>query len=213
MASLVIDNEHTTTSLRNKKYKGVLSLLREPLFHHEDYDPDILAESTRRFLKSQHYKHKHHTTAQPPSQLLHSYDPSKSFLTLFFLGDSNNRNAIRFRPRLVQFCQAQQDQKSVQTICILQQDNTNSTFCDGTGFFYMTTTHPNRTALLTLLAASCVPSVIVVDNATGRRITDLGMQAIDMNSDDTDAHVVEQWKLGKNGLTTIQWTMTSCHIS
>ena len=182
--------------------KGVLVLLKDPLPTME-YNPEILAESNRLL---RHSRQKNTSPLSPP--ILQDFDPSKSTFTLFFLGDSCNLNAVRFRPKLVSFCQAHSE--AVQTICVLNRDGGDS-FCDGTGFAYIPLDHPNRMTILALLVVSCVPSVVVIENKTGRRITDLGMQAIDMN--ENAKVVLERWSRRQSGLDSMQWTMTSCHIS
>ena len=182
--------------------KGVLVLLKHPLPSRE-YDPEILAESNRLLRRS---KQKNTPPLSPP--IWQDYDPSKSTFTLFFLGDSCNLNAVRFRPKLVRFSQAHTE--AVQIICVLNRDGSDS-FCNGTGFAFIPLDYPNRTTLLALLAVTCVPSVVVIENKTGRRITDLGMQAIDTNDD--SKIILERWSKRQSGLDIIQWTMTNCHIS
>ena len=186
--------------IRSIRRPGILALLNEAL-PMIPYDPEILAESTRHMRK-----HKRPTLSQPVYQ---NYDPTKSTFTLVFIGDSKNLNAIRFRPQLVDFCQRYSE--DVQGICVLNRDGEES-FCDGTGFAYITFDHPNRNALLALLAVQCIPSVVVIENQTGRRITDLGMQAIEMNSNNPKL-VLARWRNRESGLDSVQWSKLSCSVS
>jgi len=52
--------------------------------------------------------------------------------------------------------------------------------------------------------------VIVIENATGRRLTDKGMMAIESN----DAQeLLKRWRRQESGLTWAQSVQSSCNIS
>jgi len=93
-----------------------------------------------------------------------------------------------------------------------------------TGFYHLPFLHPKRLALLHLLGANRVPSIIVVSDETGRIITRYGWEAIEReistldqyierveNKKDIDedfflSQVVQAWFEGKSGLP-LWWTL------
>lgn len=56
-----------------------------------------------------------------------------------------------------------------------------------------------------------VPTVVVVDNKSGLRVTDLGMQAIECGSSPNE--VVDRWRRGESGLSLVQRATTDCVVS
>lgn len=178
--------------------RGVLTLVTEAIPLH-DHNEISLEESSVAMRK--------HRIARSSSVMdpliREEYDPSKSEFTLFFVGASTNLNSIRFRPKLVQFCQSNQEE--VQCICVPEADDI---LLQGTGFYNLPWLHPNRSALLMLLGVTQIPTVVVVNNQDGRRITDQGLAAIEKN-DPTE--LLERWRRKESGLTTLQWA--GCTIS
>jgi hypothetical protein len=81
-------------------------------------------------------------------------------------------------------------------------DNTDTAFLQGTGFATLEDSTPPL--LLTLLNITQLPSVVVIDTATGRKVSEDAGLAIDWN----DAHLVlNAWQRGKSGLTCSQTTL------
>ena len=101
-----------------------------------------------------------------------------------------------------------------------------------TGFYHLPFHHPKRLPLIRLLNATRVPSIIVVDNGSGRIVTQYGLEAVereylgklkqgidndnigwDGNQNPTDNHyfeskVVDDWRKGKSGLP-LHWHLLS----
>ena len=63
-----------------------------------------------------------------------------------------------------------------------------------------------------LLSISMVPTLVVVNNSTGRVVTDWGVQAVESYEMDPK-EVYEAWKLGRSGVPFITRVTSSCSIS
>lgn len=179
--------------------RGILKLVTEEIPLH-DHDENSLEESSVAMRK--HRVARSASTVMDPL-IREEYDPSRSEFTLFFVGASTNLNSIRFRPKLVKFCQSNQEE--VQCICVPEADDV---LLRGTGFYSLPWLHPNRSALLMLLGVTQIPTVVVVSNKDGRRITDQGLGAIEKND---PAELLERWRRKESGLTMLQWA--GCTIS
>ncbi|KAI2505977.1 hypothetical protein MHU86_8477 [Fragilaria crotonensis] len=211
--------------------RGILSLIDGSLMHY-DFNPALLEQSTAIMRKiRRRRRHRHHnndveskpstTTSQQCSPAY--FNPSHSEWTLVFFGSSTNLYSLQFRPLLAEFCQNHPDE--VQCICVPNdadvEDEHNNTTDDllllGTGFYKLPWDHPNRSALLRLLAVTQIPTLVVVSNADGRRVTDRGVAAIELSSRTsnnttatTNATVLfERWRRQSSGDS---W-MSSCTIS
>ena len=171
--------------------RGVLSLVDGELLNYA-YDTRVLQESTAAMRKRRRRSESamaHHHQQQRSS----SYNPSHSEWTLFFFGSSSNLNCLRFRPLLAEFCQNHPDK--VQCICVPNGNDDEDLLPLGTGFYLLPWDHSNRIALLHLLAVTQIPTLVVVSNSDGRRITDRGMAAIE--SQTAPARIFGQWRQGK----------------
>ena len=62
-----------------------------------------------------------------------------------------------------------------------------------TGFYHLPFLHPKRQALLHLLGANRVPSIIVVDNRFGTIITRYGWEAIEREISKLDQYIESNW--------------------
>ena len=197
---------------RPVRRRGVLSLLSSELAHHP-FDIESLNESTsllrkRKRRQQQQQRQRQRQHALPLESVV--LDPTESEFTLFYFFSTDNLNSIRFRPVLAKFV----DKNRSKCHCVAvsnddYNDHHNDVFLAGTGFRFVPWDHPHRTALVRLLAVPCVPSVVVVENSTGRRITEYGMQAIEAENDD----LFPQWRNHTSGLSYSQWMSAYCLIS
>ena len=66
-----------------------------------------------------------------------------------------------------------------------------------------------------MLAVSVVPSLIVVNNQTGRIVTSWGMEAIESASDDEVGceKILDEWREGRSGVPLTTKVMNTCTIS
>lgn len=208
--------------------RGILSLIDGSLMHY-DFDTALLEQSTANMRKIRRRRRRRHqddvesslstTTSQQCSAA--EFNPSHSEWTLFFFGSSTNLYSLHFRPLLAEFCQNHPDE--VQCICVPNdadaEDEYNNTTDDllllGTGFFKLPWDHPNRSALLRLLAVTQVPTLVVVSNSDGRRVTDRGLAAVEScttntsNNTSSATALFERWRRQSSGDS---W-MSSCPIS
>jgi hypothetical protein len=198
----------TATAIRRR---GVLTLVSGELQRY-DHDPELVLQSTTAMRNKRKRRHATppETVATTSRRQVEEYNPLHSEWTLFFVGASDNLNAIRFRPTLVDFCNSHLDK--VQCICVPNMDD-DALLLYGTGFYSLPFAHSNRSALLQLLGVTQVPCVVVVSNKDGRRITDQGMAAIESNGDENAALLFERWRKRESGLSMVQWTTNSCSIS
>lgn len=136
------------------------------------------------------------------------YDTAQSDFTLFFFAESTCRNSLRVGPMVAEFVRrdiSNNDGKGsthpCQVICIPNDEDSRGvdTLCTGMGFFHMPIRHPNRRACITLLSVSRVPTVVVVNNSTGRVVTDRGLEAIEQNP----LGAVEAWNKGYSGASLL----------
>ena len=190
--------EPATTEMSIPRRRGILALIDGELQSYE-YDAQLLEKSTAAMRRKRKRFEQQTTISRTTRQ--EYYNPSRSEWTLFFFGSSNNLNCLRFRPILVDFCQNHPDK--VQCICVPNDEE--ELLVQGTGFYCLPWGHTNRSALLTLLAVTQVPTLVVVSNHDGRRITDRGMSAIESNT--TPSLLFERWRKGES------WTSSICMIS
>eukprot|EP00542_Grammatophora_oceanica_P009559 CAMPEP_0194032590 /NCGR_PEP_ID=MMETSP0009_2-20130614/5500_1 /TAXON_ID=210454 /ORGANISM="Grammatophora oceanica, Strain CCMP 410" /LENGTH=210 /DNA_ID=CAMNT_0038673077 /DNA_START=247 /DNA_END=879 /DNA_ORIENTATION=+ len=198
---------------RNRRYRGALALLGDPMPKYE-YNPELLQQSST-FLRKRTARNRVSTgqeaIVQPEKEF---YDTSRSEWTLIFVGDPTNRNSLRCRPLLVDFVQRHTEQ--CQCIYLTNREGTDAlVLAEGTGFYVVEWSHPNRSALIQFLAVTRVPSVIVVENRSGRRITDWGMEAIDARSDSAGGtkEMFEAWRRRGSGLPLCSALTTACTLS
>jgi hypothetical protein len=184
---------------QSARRRGLLALLNEPLAYYP-YNPELLQQTTHAMRRRGRFK--------PTVSFTVEGIPSDSEWTLFFLADAKHLNSLRFRPILTDFIQ--QSHSECTCICIPNHEDNQDLLCGGTGFSCLSWSHPNRAALLQLLSVSEVPSVIVIENATGRRLTDKGMIAIESN----DAQeLLKRWRRQETGQTWTQTIQSGCCIS
>ena len=209
--------------------RGILSLIDGSLMHY-NYDAALLEQSTANMRKIRRRRRRRHchdvesslsTTASQPCSAA-EFNPSHSEWTLLFFGSSTNLYSLQFRPLLAEFCQNHPDE--VQCICVpndadIEDENNNTTddlLLLGTGFYKLSWDHPNRSALLRLLAVTQIPTLVVLSNTDGRRVTDRGVAAIEASSNKTTTAsssasattLFERWRRHSSGDS---W-MSSCTI-
>lgn len=65
-----------------------------------------------------------------------------------------------------------------------------------------------------MLSVAVVPSIVVVNNKTGRIVTSLGVDAVENASDDGSGckQLLDLWRNGKNGVP-IYSKLTNCVVS
>uniref|UniRef100_A0A7S2DZ02 Uncharacterized protein n=1 Tax=Helicotheca tamesis TaxID=374047 RepID=A0A7S2DZ02_9STRA len=163
------------------------------------------------------------------------YDPTKSEFTLFYFGESTSLHCLKVTPVLARFVnglnhsrdEREEDSNTTvtsskgsscdkvlpcQCICI-PNDSTVSgyeTLCSGMGFWCMDFQHCNRLGIIRLLSVSVVPTVVVVNNATGRTVTDLGLDAI-IHHDDSYT-LLNAWRKGESGVNMFVRATSSCSV-
>jgi hypothetical protein len=76
-----------------------------------------------------------------------------------------------------------------------------------TGFYHLPFHHPKRLALLRLLNATRVPSIIVVDNCSGRIVTQYGWEAVEREY----SGKLKKWTDGNNGYVGRQFSQNSMY--
>ena len=191
--------------------RGVLCLVDGELVNYE-YDTRVLQESTAAMrTRRRRTKTAMAQQLQPQQHRSILYNPSHSEWTLFFFGSSSNLNCLRFRPLLAEFCQNHPDK--VQCICV-PNGNDEDLLPLGTGFYLLPWDHSNRSALLHLLAVTRIPTLVVVSNHDGRRITDSGIAAIESSQHTTaPAHIFERWRQQGKGYGQQSLFLESCIIS
>lgn len=207
--------------------RGILSLINTPL-HYFPFDEEALLDANNPSnLKPRRRRRRKKEAAEAVSNLAErgqnspfhqgmsdpsvtgekEYDPATSEFTLFYFAESGCLNSIRFTPKLARFVRDRSE--ACQCVCV-PNDAINEqaeSVCRGTGFYCLPFYHANRAAIIRLLSVSMVPTVVVVNNSTGSRITDHGMQAIDMNRDGA----VEAWRSGGSGVALLG--MAGCVLS
>ena len=192
--------------------RGVLCLVDGELSNYE-YDIRVLQESTSAMRKRRRRKESAMALKLEQQQRSIAYNPSHSEWTLFFFGSSSNLNCLRFRPLLAEFCQNHPDK--VQCICVpngIDEDLLPL----GTGFYHLPWDHSNRSALLHLLAVTRIPTLVVVSNHDGRRITDRGIAAIESSSASNPtaaAPIFERWRQQGKGYGQQSLSLESCIVS
>lgn len=211
-----------TNGVRTSTCRGILSVVDGSLLRYK-YDATLLEQSSAAMRKHRRRRRRNHDVESSMSSTTsHQYaaadfNPSNSEWTLFFFGSSSNLYSLRFRPLLAEFCQNHQHE--VQCICVPNdaddKDDNNNIADDllllGTGFYKLPWDHPNRSALVHLLGVTQIPTLVVLSNHDGRRITDRGMAAIEKswnNNSDVTA-LFERWRHHNRGDS---W-MSTCAIS
>lgn len=198
-----MESNSDETAKSRKSRPGVLGLFNSTLPKYA-YDRTVLQETT-------HWLRRRPKKRPNPSKFtLKELDTSQSEWTLLFLADAYNPNSVRFRPTLVDFLQMHAKEEC-QCVCITNHPE-EEFVCHGTGFYCLPWQHPNRAGIFQLCGVSQVPSIIVVNNKTGRRVTDLGMLAIEYNGT-RPKELFERWRRGESGLTTVQSISSTCCVS
>lgn len=189
-------------------------------------------------------------TDAPICNSVTSFNCRDSF-TLFFFVDCTNRQSMlamsivsKWFHHSLNEKKATQDKHNAsgnRVICVPNQStqNHNVSILANTGFYELPFNHSSRLALLFLLNAKRVPSIIVVQNNNGRIITPYGWEAIERegreggsldqwierNAFETkkgandrdgnaqsnvfDSNVVSEWDEGRSGLPC-WWHLLSC---
>lgn len=153
-----------------------------------------------------------------------AYHPANGEFTLVFFCDLHCRNSQRFTLVLSKFMKTilknHDDITPCQLICITNDDlpDSCSSFNNGsslngssldesiithlsseTEFWHLGHDHINRLAIIRMLAVSHVPSLIVIDNETGKVLTLWGMEAIETSR--TSKDLLDQWRRGNAGIS------------
>ncbi len=185
--------------------KGLLRLLSSQCPDHVrslEYDPSTLTES---HTLLQNRRRKKHTTLPLWSQecSFQEYANRHRYVCFFVVqGHSSNyfsNHCLQLRKRLAE------DYHDVMTTFLMNIGDKNSScddtiFCHGTGFAAI----PATPLLLSMLNVNQVPTIIILDNATGQKISRDAMIAMEWN----DAHsVINAWQKGKSGLSFAQKTI------
>mmetsp|Transcript_20505 Transcript_20505/g.31600 ORF Transcript_20505/g.31600 Transcript_20505/m.31600 type:complete len:240 (+) Transcript_20505:76-795(+) len=176
------------------------------------------------------------TVAVATNNTIEDYIPRYSEFTLFFFADASNINSIRLRNVVANFVNDCNSQKSIcsssnnkdngqpattscmECICVPNSSYQIELFFKGTGFWCLPLNHKNRSAIIQLLSVSQVPTIIVVNNSTGRCVTKYGLEAIESHHEESSSQeeLVQEWRKGLSGLSMIQTvtaTATSCAIT
>ncbi|KAG7359738.1 hypothetical protein IV203_034836 [Nitzschia inconspicua] len=96
-------------------------------------------------------------------------------------------------------CQGDKDDDIVGIATTNQINNDGgNVFCNGTGFALLSL--HNTSILLSMLNVTQVPSVVVVDTVTGRRLGDTALLAMEHHRDHPQ-RVIDAWEQGKSGLS------------
>jgi len=65
-----------------------------------------------------------------------------------------------------------------------------------TEFWHLGFDHNNRLAIITLLCVTRVPTLIVIENRTGKVVSYKGMESVEWNSGGDSLDVIEKWRKG-----------------
>lgn len=162
------------------------------------------------------------------------FDPRLSEFTLLFFASTNCRNSNRVAPIVSDFLvRANTGEEPIastsnttidnlteprQCQCIhVSHDNfmLAKSFCRGRGYHTLSCEsgrHRNCHLLHQILFVRCIPCIVVIDNLTGKVLTDWGLQAIECNG--SDAHyVLQAWRRNDPGLSLFQRGVGSCIVS
>jgi hypothetical protein len=88
-------------------------------------------------------------------------------------------------------------------------------YCLGTGFALLPNNNSNTSLLLSMLNVTQVPSIIVIDTATGRQVGgDVALLAMVSNRDNPQ-RILQAWEQGKSGLSCCETllAMATCQTS
>jgi len=105
-----------------------------------------------------------------------------------------------------------------QLICIPNNELSTTTgffqyLASHTQFWKLGFDHINRLGVIRLLAVSMVPTLAVIDNKSGKMITNWGMEAIEYNQNLHPEIVVESWRQGKHSVPTFARVTSACVIT
>lgn len=82
-----------------------------------------------------------------------------------------------------------------------------------TEFWHLGYNHASRLFIIRLLGVSMVPTLVVLDNRTGKMITNSGMQAIEYNQHRNPEIVIESWRQGENSVPFLARVAMECVIA
>jgi len=82
-----------------------------------------------------------------------------------------------------------------------------------TEFWHLGYDHANRLGIIRLLAVSVVPTLAIIDNKSGKMITNRGMEAIEYNQQCSPSIVVDAWRNGENPIPVLARVTSSCVIT
>lgn len=151
------------------------------------------------------------------------YHPCNGDFTLVYFCDLECRNTLRFTSILGRFLRdvnkMDQDTNSLQLICItndnvcsIRNEYMNysifSHLASETEYWIMPFEHANRLAFIRMVSASKVPSLFVINNRTGRIITDLGMEAVECCTNVKET--IECWRSNSSGVGITSRIMSQC---
>lgn len=127
------------------------------------------------------------------------FDPSQeNSFTLFIFVDCTNRQsmiAISVVSRWFHYALNEQGERDHcnRIICIPNQSTkiNNTSILSNSGFYELLFDHPSRLSLVHLLNATRVPSMIVVQNSTGRIVTRYGWEAVEREG--LDGGILDTW--------------------
>lgn len=151
------------------------------------------------------------------------YHPCNGEFTLVFFCDLECRNTLRFTSILGRFLRdvnkMEKDTKSLQLVCIPNNSTcSNSNECmdhsvfshlaSEVEYWVMPFEHANRLAFIRILSASKVPSLFVINNHSGRIVTDLGMEAVECCTNVKET--IECWRSNSSGVGISTRILSQC---
>mmetsp|Transcript_48537 Transcript_48537/g.71990 ORF Transcript_48537/g.71990 Transcript_48537/m.71990 type:complete len:253 (-) Transcript_48537:34-792(-) len=217
--SPLMNNESTipTKSKYKRNARGVLAMVSGKPVNFSSYDETENAKSNAILSKNVRRRRRRRDNNAPSEELgLHASEVTKNFnheaseFTLFYFGAPYCPHSLQFTPVLANFMHDANSVKSVdssdaddatatlQCICILDStsDTNNAKFCRGCGFHFLQSDFEDVGSIRAILSISMIPTVFVVNNKTGRVITDWARTAIEFNAEGA----VEAWRAGKDGV-------------
>jgi len=158
--------------------------------------------------------------------------PIKSEFTLLWFCDSHCRNSLRFAKILGTFLKSScmrmnndHDTSNPLRPCqciVIPNDNIDegtgyknflfAELADNTDFWHMGFDHSSRLSIIRLLSISVVPTLVVINNTSGRLVTRWGMEAIESNLSNVDS-LLRAWNNNQSGVSTLKLITSTCVLS
>jgi hypothetical protein len=82
-----------------------------------------------------------------------------------------------------------------------------------TDYWHLGFNHKNRLAIIRMLSVSQVPTLVVIENKTGKVITYNGIEAIEWSEEGQSSAVFEKWRSGNSAVPFLAILSQSCCIS